>query len=77
MASSSVPRWYFELRRWKHTYYSLSYDTAHDEDNDVDDDDDDEEDEEKNGTLDVMIFFNYTSGAISTRRLSVTHVSII
>ncbi|CAF3909557.1 unnamed protein product [Rotaria sordida] len=54
-SSSSVPRWYFELRRWKHTYYSISFDT----DNNVDDDDDD--DKEKDGTLDVMIFFNYHS----------------
>jgi len=56
-SSSSSPRWYFELRRWKHTYYSLSFDT---DNNNVADDDDDE-DEEKDGTLDVMIFFNYHS----------------
>jgi hypothetical protein len=56
-SSSSSSRWYFELRRWKHTYYSLSFDT--DNNNNVVDDDD--EDEEKDGTLDVMIFFNYHS----------------
>ncbi len=54
-ASSSSPRWYFELRRWKHTYYSLSFDT----DNNTDGD---EDEEEKDGTLDVMIFFNYQPG---------------
>jgi len=57
-SSSSSSRWYFELRRWKHTYYSLSFDTDNNN-NAVDDDDD--EDEEKDGTLDVMIFFNYHS----------------
>ncbi|CAF1235707.1 unnamed protein product [Adineta steineri] len=53
-SSTSSPRWYFELRRWKHTYYSLSFDTENNND-------DDDEDEEKDGTLDVMIFFNYHS----------------
>ncbi|CAF3928895.1 unnamed protein product [Rotaria sp. Silwood2] len=57
---STVPRWYFELRRWKHTYYSLSFDTDNNEENNSLDDDDDD-DEEKDGTLDVMIFLNYHS----------------
>ncbi|UJR33500.1 hypothetical protein I4U23_020945 [Adineta vaga] len=61
-ACSSSSRWYFELRRWKHTYYSLSYDTDNHTNNDDDDDEDDEnEEEDKDGTLDVMIFFNYQS----------------
>ncbi|CAF0727816.1 unnamed protein product [Adineta ricciae] len=51
-ACSSAPRWYFELRRWRHTYYSLSFDTDNDEDSES-------EDEDKDGTLDVMLFFNY------------------
>lgn len=54
-SAASSPRWYFELRRWKHSYYSLSYDT----DNTANANDDDDEDEDTNGTLDVMIFFNY------------------
>jgi hypothetical protein len=49
---SSAPRWHFELRRWKHTHYSLSFDT------DVGDGVNDE----KNGALDVMLFFNYPTG---------------
>ena len=53
-SSTNTPRWHFEIRRWKHTYYSLSFDT--------DNDNVDDEDEEKDGSLDVMIFFNYHSG---------------
>jgi len=43
---SSSSRWYFELRRWKHTYYSLSFDTDNNEENNNVNDDDDEEEEE-------------------------------
>ncbi|CAF5222946.1 unnamed protein product, partial [Rotaria magnacalcarata] len=59
-SSTSAPRWHFELRRWKHAYYSLSYDTDNNEENNNFNDDDDEE-EEKDGTLDVMLFLNYRS----------------
>lgn len=60
ISSTNVPRWYFELRRWKHTYYSLSFDTDNNDENNNDDDGDDDQD--KDGSLDVMIFFNYHSG---------------
>lgn len=52
-SSSATARWHFELRRWKPTYYSLSFDTENDEEN-----------PEKNGALDVMMFFNYPSSGL-------------
>ena len=56
-SSSSLPRWSFELRRWKHSYYSLSFDTdSKDENNDE-------------GGLDVMIFFNSHLGLTFDRCL--------
>jgi hypothetical protein len=73
-SSSSSPKWHFELRRWRHTYYSLSFDIdANEETNNVHDGDDDDE-EEGDGTLDVMIFFNYHSGICFSIQFSLSKI---